>query len=131
MKILRMVPIYVLVLIMALGGATAVMAYNAASFHGEVVVIEPAKITTSNPFHLTLYPGGITNLNIEVENIGSDPITVRPSPVIDPDPGQELCVELPESVNIPGNSKVTVKADVFATTSVEPGTYSVVVNFER
>lgn len=106
-------------------------AYNAATVSGQVNINEPVSIVGGSTFTFDLYPGEFDSLDLSISNGGGSEMTVYPMAVITPDPGQEVCVELPQSLTVGAGQTVSISADVFATVSAAPGTYSVEIILQR
>ena len=132
MGIVKKIPSWIIAAVIAsvltTGGSYA---YNAATVSGEVNIQEPVSIVGGGTFTFDLYPGQFDVLELEVQNNAPTAMTVMPVAVITPDPGQEVCVELPQSLTLDAGQTVDISADIFATVSAAPGTYTVEITIQR
>ena len=132
MKIIHKMPTWIISAVIAAAltsGGT--YAYNAATVSGQVNVEEPVAIVGGSTFTFDLYPGEFDTLDLDIANSSSSQMTVYPTAIITPDPGQDVCVELPQSITLDANQTVSISADVFATLSAAPGSYSVELILQR
>lgn len=131
-RLLKHIPTWVFSAIIACavtsGGA---FAYNAATYTGDIIVVEPVSLSTTTPFSIEINPGSIEQLEVEIINTSDSEITIYPSYNITPNPGQEVYLDMDAEYTIPASTSLIITIDVLATNSAEPGTYEGEIIIDR
>jgi len=119
-----------LLILILVGGS--VWAYVALTATGDITVEECLSFVGPSTFTITLYPQGSDVGQVTVANASPDAIVVDLLSEVMPDPGPKgLTVDIPAKITVPGSGQIAVDITVTASKSVEPGLYTVSIEFDR
>jgi hypothetical protein len=118
----------VTILAIAASGAAA---YTALTMTGEVSITESLSWVGDPSFTVQLYPQEETVQSATIANASATGITIDVLSTVDPDPGNDVTVDLPNSVTIPGSSSTSFDITISASKSVPPVSFTITLNVDR
>ena len=126
---IRWVLVTLLILLIVGGG---VWAYVALTATGEITIEECLSFVGDSTFTISLYPQGSDVGQVTLANASPDAIEVDLLSEVTPDPGPKgLTVDIPAKITVPASGQIAVDITVTASKSVEPGIYTVSIEFDR